>query len=238
MLFPTAWGTDMKIIQTTPTLIANYLSPITLRAGTLLLLAIGLSACGGGAETESAPNLTAASTEYTGPNLIDSLFGMGSMVSTAQIAAVAVIIRVLAKVPLLHVPMTSTWLTVKSLPLTLQASPTLTCKILPPHAWSPRSLADTTAGILYLKSAPIPLLPTSITGSAALAAPHAKLNSKPRFPTNWNLAAVKHSQATTLYLATFILYWCSVAIAAIPNPPPPPPRLFSPTVISIWRWQR
>ena len=33
----------------------------------LLLLAAGLAACGGGAETESAPDLNVVSTEYTGP---------------------------------------------------------------------------------------------------------------------------------------------------------------------------
>ncbi len=38
-----------------------------LKPGLLLLGAALLSACGGGAETESAPNLTVASTEYTGP---------------------------------------------------------------------------------------------------------------------------------------------------------------------------
>ena len=37
------------------------------RGGLLLLAASALSACGGGAETESAPDISVASTEYTGP---------------------------------------------------------------------------------------------------------------------------------------------------------------------------
>ncbi|VAX07005.1 FIG00702062: hypothetical protein, partial [hydrothermal vent metagenome] len=59
----------MNILTLTPIKIKNtFVSSSSLfKAGLLLLTAGALHACGGGAETESTPNLTVTSTEYTGP---------------------------------------------------------------------------------------------------------------------------------------------------------------------------